>query len=106
MIANAARLLRFSGIARLARLRRCRRRITLHFGQIANGSNALFHGHWFAVRAALRHLVKGDHPEITGLRVIDLRDSTSFRYGQTNSPFEYEKVRYVYREARKLQIAE
>ena len=50
--------------------------------------------------------ISSDHPEITGLRVIDLRDSTSFRYGQTNSPFEYEKVRYVYREARKLQIAE
>ncbi|MDG6404780.1 VacJ family lipoprotein, partial [Pseudomonas quasicaspiana] len=26
--------------------------------------------------------------------------------GQMNSPFEYEKVRYVYTEARKLQIAE
>lgn len=50
--------------------------------------------------------ISSDHPEITGLRVIDLRDSTSFRYGQLNSPFEYEKVRYVYREARKLQIAE
>ncbi|EPN01503.1 VacJ family lipoprotein, partial [Pseudomonas syringae pv. actinidiae ICMP 19070] len=27
-------------------------------------------------------------------------------YGQLNSPFEYEKVRYVYTESRKLQIAE
>ena len=51
LIANAARL-RFSGIARLARLRSCRRRTTLHFRQVANGSNALFHGDWFAVRAA------------------------------------------------------
>ena len=46
------------------------------------------------------------HPEITALKVVDLRHTTDFRYGQLNSPFEYEKVRYVYREARKLQIAE
>lgn len=50
--------------------------------------------------------VSSDHPEITLLRVIDTRNTTNFRYGQLNSPFEYEKVRYVYREARKLQIAE
>ena len=50
--------------------------------------------------------VSSDHPEITALRVVDTRNSTNFRYGQLNSPFEYEKVRYVYREARKLQIAE
>lgn len=47
-----------------------------------------------------------DHPEITALRVVDLRYGTSFRYGQLNTPFEYEKVRYVYREARRLQVAE
>ena len=50
--------------------------------------------------------VSSDHPEITALRVVDLRNTTNFRYGQLNSPFEYEKVRYVYREARKLQVAE
>ena len=50
--------------------------------------------------------VSSDHPEITALRVVDMRNTTNFRYGQLNSPFEYEKVRYVYREARKLQIAE
>ncbi|WP_225580763.1 VacJ family lipoprotein [Pseudomonas sp. PDM16] len=50
--------------------------------------------------------VSNDHPEITLLRAIDTRNTTNFRYGQLNSPFEYEKVRYVYREARKLQIAE
>ncbi|MDG9924886.1 MULTISPECIES: VacJ family lipoprotein [unclassified Pseudomonas] len=50
--------------------------------------------------------ISSDHPEITALRVVDLRNTTNFRYGQLNSPFEYEKVRYVYREARKLQIAE
>ncbi|WP_442968451.1 MlaA family lipoprotein [Pseudomonas sp. S37] len=47
-----------------------------------------------------------DHPEIFALRVVDKRYTTKFRYGQLNSPFEYEKVRYVYTQARKLQIAE
>ncbi len=50
--------------------------------------------------------VSSDHPEIYLLRAINARDNVKFRYGQTNSPFEYEKVRYVYREARKIQIAE
>ena len=44
--------------------------------------------------------------ELPALEVIDKRYSNSFRYGQTNSPFEYEKLRYVYSEARKLQIQE
>ncbi|CAD5109241.1 MlaA family lipoprotein [Zestomonas carbonaria] len=47
-----------------------------------------------------------NHPEISVLRAVDKRHTTNFRYGQTNSPFEYEKIRYVYNEARKLQIAE
>ncbi|WDY59299.1 MlaA family lipoprotein [Pseudomonas sp. PSKL.D1] len=47
-----------------------------------------------------------DHPEILALQVVDKRYTTKFRYGQMNSPFEYEKVRYVYTQARKLQIAE
>ena len=47
-----------------------------------------------------------DHPEIFALRVVDKRYNTKFRYGQLNSPFEYEKVRYVYTQSRKLQIAE
>lgn len=50
--------------------------------------------------------VSENHPEIWVLRSIDKRYQTNFRYGQLNSPFEYEKVRYVYTEARKLQIAE
>lgn len=50
--------------------------------------------------------VSRDHPEITALRIVDKRYTTSFRYGQLNSPFEYEKIRYVYTESRKLQIAE
>ncbi|PSS49508.1 VacJ family lipoprotein [Pseudomonas sp. BBP2017] len=50
--------------------------------------------------------VSGNHPEVVVLRAVDRRYTTRFRYGQLNSPFEYEKVRYVYTEARKLQIAE
>ena len=50
--------------------------------------------------------VSSNHPEIWVLRAIDRRYTTNFRYGQMNSPFEYEKVRYVYTAARQLQIAE
>ncbi|WP_095599525.1 VacJ family lipoprotein [Pseudomonas sp. PIC25] len=50
--------------------------------------------------------VSGDHSEVLALRVVDQRYTTNFRYGQVNSPFEYEKVRYVYTRARELQIAE
>ena len=50
--------------------------------------------------------VSSNHPEIWALRAVDKRHQNSFRYGQLNSPFEYEKVRYVYTESRKLQIAE
>ncbi len=50
--------------------------------------------------------VSDNHPEIWVLRAVDKRYTTHFRYGQLDSPFEYEKVRYVYTEARKLQIAE
>ena len=48
----------------------------------------------------------GDYWEIPTLQVIDRRYSNSFRYGQMNTPFEYEKLRYFYTEARKLQIGE
>ena len=40
------------------------------------------------------------------MRVINQRYVTPFRYGQLNSPFEYEKVRYIYTKARELQIAD
>lgn len=46
------------------------------------------------------------HPEIWLLQAIDKRYNTSFQYGQFDSPFEYDKLRYIYTEARKLQIAE
>lgn len=40
------------------------------------------------------------------LRAIDTRYTTPYRYGQLNTPFEYSRVRYLYTEVRKLQIAE
>lgn len=50
--------------------------------------------------------ISSDHPEVMILRAVDQRSTTSFRYGQINSPFEYEKLRFFYTESRKLQIAE
>lgn len=46
------------------------------------------------------------HPEITLLEIVDQRSTVNFRYGQLNSPFEYEKIRFFYHESRKLKIAE
>ncbi len=48
----------------------------------------------------------GGEPGITALRLVDTRYTTDFRYGQLNSPFEYEQVRYVYSRARDLQVDE
>jgi phospholipid-binding lipoprotein MlaA len=45
-------------------------------------------------------------PTATTPNAVDKRYQTNFRYGQMNSPFEYEKVRYIYTESRKLQISE
>ncbi|MGE8499282.1 MAG: VacJ family lipoprotein [Pseudomonas sp.] len=64
----------------------------------------------FSAESAVNFLnvaeVSSNHPEVTLLRVVDQRSTTNFRYGQLNSPFEYEKIRYFYTESRKLQIAE
>jgi len=46
------------------------------------------------------------NPELYGLQIIDMRYTTEMRYGQLNSPFEYEKIRYIYTKARQLQINE
>lgn len=46
------------------------------------------------------------HPEIFALKTIDQRYITKLRYGQLNSPFEYEKIRYAYTKSRELKIAE
>lgn len=40
-----------------------------------------------------------------GLQAIDARHRTAFRYFQTGSPFEYDLVRLIYTEKRKLDIA-
>lgn len=46
------------------------------------------------------------HPEIFALKIVNQRYITKLRYGQLNSPFEYEKIRYAYTKARELKIAE
>lgn len=46
------------------------------------------------------------HPGFYVLEVVDTRYTTEMRYGQLNSPFEYEKIRYIYTRARQLQINE
>ena len=46
------------------------------------------------------------NPEIFALQIIDQRYITKLRYGQLNSPFEYEKIRYAYTKSRELKIAE
>lgn len=45
-----------------------------------------------------------ENPEIYVLQGIDKRYTTPFEYGQTNSPFEYVKVRYLYTQMRQLKI--
>ncbi|WP_420826740.1 VacJ family lipoprotein [Azomonas macrocytogenes] len=49
------------------------------------------------------HRASNKYPALTALRLVDLRHSVEFRYGQLNSPFEYEKIRYIYTRARELQ---
>lgn len=46
------------------------------------------------------------NPEIYALEIVDQRYITKLRYGQLNSPFEYEKIRYAYTKSRELKIAE
>jgi phospholipid-binding lipoprotein MlaA len=64
----------------------------------------------FGAAQAINYLdmaeISSDHPEIIALRAVNQRATTNFRYGQINSPFEYEKLRFFYTESRKLQIAE
>lgn len=44
------------------------------------------------------------YPVLYGLEAVDTRHITEMEYGQLNSPFEYEKIRYIYTKARELQI--
>ena len=66
--------------------------------------------HRFAVERQVDFLqyaeTTGGELSLTALRAINARHVTSFRYGQLNSPFEYEKVRYVYSRARDLMVKE
>jgi phospholipid-binding lipoprotein MlaA len=58
---------------------------------------------------ALTPAVVADSYALTGVRyglqAIDTRHRTAFRYFETGSPFEYDLVRLVYTEKRKLDIA-
>lgn len=47
-----------------------------------------------------------DHREISVVKIVNERTITEFRYGQLNSPFEYEKLRFVFSRARELQVLE
>lgn len=64
----------------------------------------------FAIENSVNWLNMGEekkrNPEIYGLQIIDQRYITQLRYGQMNSPFEYEKIRYAYTKSRELKIAE
>jgi phospholipid-binding lipoprotein MlaA len=42
---------------------------------------------------------------ITVLKAIDNRHQQSFRYLDSGYPFEYELVRYMFRQARELQVS-
>jgi phospholipid-binding lipoprotein MlaA len=41
---------------------------------------------------------------LAGLRNISTRANTAFRYHETGSPFEYELVRYLYTQLRRVEI--
>lgn len=45
-----------------------------------------------------------EHREISAVKIVNEREITEFRYGQLNSPFEYEKLRFVFSRARELQV--
>ncbi len=46
-----------------------------------------------------------EYPPLLALQILDLRYGQSFRYFETGSPFEYDLVRFLYTEKRKLDIA-
>lgn len=47
-----------------------------------------------------------EHPALYGLRGLNLRYNTPLRYGQLDSPFEYQSLRYIYLQSRQLMIGE
>ena len=42
---------------------------------------------------------------ITLMRALNMRANLAFRYHETGSPFEYELVRYLYTQLRRVEIA-
>lgn len=48
--------------------------------------------------------IKQDYPVLFALQVTDERANTSYEYGSLNTPFEYEKLRYVFQKSRELHI--
>ncbi len=50
--------------------------------------------------------LQAEQPYLIALRVVDTREAVPLNYGQLNSPFEYEKLRYVFTRARELQVAD
>ena len=48
---------------------------------------------------------ESDHLEMSALRAVDQRHGLNFRYYETGSPFEYDLLRLLYTEKRRLDIA-
>ncbi|MEO6697773.1 MAG: VacJ family lipoprotein [Paraperlucidibaca sp.] len=48
--------------------------------------------------------IKQDYPALYSLQITDERAYTAYEYGSLNTPFEYEKLRYVFQKSRVLQI--
>ncbi len=48
--------------------------------------------------------IKQEYLVLYGLQITDERANTAYEYGSLNTPFEYEKLRYVFQKARELQI--
>jgi phospholipid-binding lipoprotein MlaA len=61
-------------------------------------------GFYFMLPAAVTGSLAYDATQY-GLYPVDRRRNTPFRYYQTGSPFEYELVRLLYTQARKIEIA-
>jgi phospholipid-binding lipoprotein MlaA len=47
-----------------------------------------------------------DHPSVFALRAVDQREAIPFRYFETDSPFEYEIVRFLYLQQREFLVTQ
>jgi phospholipid-binding lipoprotein MlaA len=59
---------------------------------------------WLATPAAVSDSLAYNSARF-GLQSIDTRHRTAFRYFETGSPFEYDLVRLIFTEKRKLDVA-